>query len=119
MSENEEFMQAIQEDVMASEENAREEADLQKIENGHGLDDDDDEEDDYADDDDDDLDKSGKAKAAVANSSLPKVKPLGSGDLDDEEEGMAGLRDIDELDGTGKKAPAGNADDDDDDYEDD
>lgn len=33
MSENEEFMQAIQEDVMASEENAREDADLQKIEN--------------------------------------------------------------------------------------
>ena len=43
---------------------------------------------------------------------------MSAGDEDDD--GMAGLRDIDELDGSGKKVPGGNdADGDDDDYEDD
>ena len=42
---------------------------------------------------------------------------MSAGDEDDD--GMAGLRDIDELDGSGKKVPGGNdADGDDDDYED-
>lgn len=95
---------------MASEENAKEEAELQRIADGRDLDD---EDDDYADDD-DDLDKSEGANANGAGSSLPQVKPLGASGP-----GMAGLRDIDELDGTGKKAPGDDGDADDDDYEDD